>query len=214
MNTWQLDEDLLLAAFYHAEQLDSTRAHTAAEVSRRYNLDIPEHEIEKVTRALEQDGKFQRTRTGYGSLTDEGIRYANRCWGEDVSAFLEQGGAYFDDGSGFSAIEHDEGNPEDQVSELGYTSARWTGVEARANLDPNFIPTLKSQLVQLDKLVEDSALTNYEKSKAKSITLALLCLIESPEPEWKTIFRLLQSPSLAVALNIAALAQLIIGAFF
>jgi hypothetical protein len=92
-------------------------------------------------------------------------------------------------------------------------SSSWTGIETRLSTDPKTVAAIVDKIAELDRLVENTGLTNHEKARAKAITQALGNLVESPEPEWKAIVGLLQSPALAASLNLAALVQLILKLF-
>jgi hypothetical protein len=65
--------------------------------------------------------------------------------------------------------------------------------------------------LEIDRLIDETGLTNVEKHKAKAITEALLKLVYSPEPEWKTIAELLTSKPLTALLNVAAIAQIVLS---
>jgi len=93
----------------------------------------------------------------------------------------------------------------------GLDSYDWTGIETRLAADPEAVAGIARRLRELDRLVEDTGLTNSEKARAKAITTALLSLVESPQPEWRAIVELLNSPVITAVCNAAALASLAIG---
>ena len=88
-------------------------------------------------------------------------------------------------------------------------SAAWTGIEARLATEPAIIDAVKRHVREIDTVVEQSGLTNAERAKAKAISVALVSLIESPDPEWKAIVQLLTSPTLTALLNVAQVVGLI-----
>ena len=87
----------------------------------------------------------------------------------------------------------------------------WTGIETRLAADPQAIAEIASRLRDLDRLVEGTGLTNSEKARAKAITTSLLLLVESPQPEWRAIVELLNSPAITAVCNASALAGLAIA---
>lgn len=96
---------------------------------------------------------------------------------------------------------------------VAIASVNWTGVEERLAADPATVRQIADHLRELDELVAKAGLTNSETAKAKAITGALKSLIESPEPEWKAIVELLNSPiisALCTALNLAGAAYAVI----
>jgi hypothetical protein len=96
-------------------------------------------------------------------------------------------------------------------SPMGLDSARWTGIEQRLARDPARIKDIRTKIREIDGLLSDAGLSNREMAKARAISEALIKLAESPEPEWKAIVDLLQSPALGAALNVVGLIQLIVG---
>lgn len=94
-------------------------------------------------------------------------------------------------------------------------SASWTGIEQRLSSSPEVVEQIRLKIREIDRLVDETGLTNAERQKAKAISEALIKLVESPEPEWKAIMELLTSKPLTAILNLTAIlqiaARLIIG---
>lgn len=97
------------------------------------------------------------------------------------------------------------------TGEQGLDSYKWTGIENRLAADPAVTAQIRSKLQELDRLVDATELTNSEKARAKAITTALLSLGESPQPEWRAIVELLNSPVITAVCNAAALTGLAVG---
>jgi hypothetical protein len=112
--------------------------------------------------------------------------------------------------SGFDQfVVDDEPQAPISTASFAFDSSTWTGIEARLATDPVITKAIKQHIRQIDELVEKSGLTNAERAKAKAITVALVSLIDSPEPEWKAIVQLLTSPTLTALLNVAQIVGLI-----
>lgn len=97
------------------------------------------------------------------------------------------------------------------TGEVGLDSYDWTGIERRLAADPALIAEIGGKLQELDRLVDATGLSNSEKARAKAITTALLSLVESPQPEWRAIVELLNSPVIAAVCNAATVAGIAIG---
>ena len=97
------------------------------------------------------------------------------------------------------------------TGEVGVDSYDWTGIERRLTADPALVTEIGSKLQELDRLVDATGLSNSEKARAKAITTALLSLVESPQPEWRVIVELLNSPVIAAICNAATVAGIAIG---
>jgi len=97
------------------------------------------------------------------------------------------------------------------TGEDGLDSYNWTGIERRLAADPVLIAEIGSKLQELDRLVDATGLSNSDKARAKAITTALLSLVESPQPEWRAIVGLLNSPVITAVCNAATLAGIAIG---
>jgi hypothetical protein len=95
-------------------------------------------------------------------------------------------------------------------------SANWTGIELRLGADPAAVERVRAVIIDLDRALDVAGLTNAERAKAGALTGAILSLVQSPEPEWKVIARLLvtllDSRAVNAALNAAQIAGLIVGA--
>ncbi len=88
-------------------------------------------------------------------------------------------------------------------------SSTWTGIEQRIASNPEILEQIRSRIRDIDYLVGRTGLTNREKAEAKSITEALTTLINSPQPEWKSIISLLTSPSITAITNTFAILDII-----
>ena len=97
------------------------------------------------------------------------------------------------------------------TGEKSLESHDWTGIERRLAADSVLITEIGSKLREMDRLVDATGLTNSEKAQAKAITTALLSLVESPQPEWRVIVELLNSPVIAAVCNAATLVGLAVG---
>lgn len=97
------------------------------------------------------------------------------------------------------------------TGEQGLDSYDWTGIERRLAADPLLIAEIGCKIQELDGLVDVAGLTNFERARAKAITTALLSLVESPQPEWRAVVELLNSPVIAAVCNGATLAGLVFG---
>lgn len=102
--------------------------------------------------------------------------------------------------------------PEHIETTAAIDSADWTGIERRLEASPAAVQVIRSKVVELDTALEAAGLTNAECAKAKAMTAAILKLVESPEPEWKIIARLvatlMDSKAINSGLNAAALGNL------
>jgi urease accessory protein UreF len=87
----------------------------------------------------------------------------------------------------------------------------WTGIGTRLEESPEVVATIRDKIAELDRLIEATRLTNSEKDRAKSITAALISLVSSPQPEWRAIVELLNSPIITAVCNATAVAMLAIG---
>jgi hypothetical protein len=93
-------------------------------------------------------------------------------------------------------------------------SSTWTGISERAARSPQIIAAVTKHVSEIDKLVESLDLNNVERARLKAITNSLQTLVESPEPEWKAIVALLQSPTLSAILGLAGIVQLTLKVIF
>ncbi|WP_452654082.1 hypothetical protein [Sphingomonas bisphenolicum] len=110
-------------------------------------------------------------------------------------------------------IQVEEAAPVDRERQT-VSSSSWTGIEARLATSPAIIEQISIKIVEIDRLIDATGLTNAERQKAKAITSALQNLILSPEPEWQVIVQLLNSPNLTAVLNVAAVVQLTLALIF
>lgn len=141
------------------------------------------------------------------ALSAEGIRWVEENLGDNVTTFLEQNGAIYQSGATF------ESRAADEVLQ-SYKSSTWTGIEERITASPEILAKVTANIREIDVLVDQSGLTNAERARAKAITQSLAILVESPEPEWRAIVALLNSPFLTGLLNVAAIAQLTLKLLF
>lgn len=125
--------------------------------------------------------------------------------------FISSGDVPQDFGKDGDVLFEVQGETTKKNSKTSIESVNWTGVQTRLEAKPAVVEHIREKISELDALVDQAGLTNTENAKAKSITKALVSLIESPEPEWKAIAELLNSPVFSAVLNMAAMAQLILG---
>jgi len=104
--------------------------------------------------------------------------------------------------------------PPTEVAYPTVSSVDWTGIEARLATSPVIVEKISVKISEIDELIEATGLTNFERQKAKAITSALRSLVASPEPEWKAIVQLLNSPNLTAVLNVATIVQLTLALIF
>ena len=90
-----------------------------------------------------------------------------------------------------------------------FASVDWTGVEHRLTADPQAVAEIAARITELDALVETVGLTNSECAKAKAMTTALRSLVASPEPDWKSIVSLLNSPAMQALCTLTLIGDLI-----
>ena len=96
----------------------------------------------------------------------------------------------------------------DTGEEPSFASVDWTGVERRLSADPAAVDEIRRRIAELDIAVERAGLTNAEQYQAKAITTALRTLVETPQPEWRSIIALLTSQRM-----VAILAALQLGEY-
>ena len=93
-------------------------------------------------------------------------------------------------------------------------SATWTGIAERVARSPRIVSDISICISEIDNLIGDLVLSNLERARLKAITTSLQTLVESPEPEWKAIVALLQSPTLNAVLGLAGIIQLTLKLIF
>lgn len=113
----------------------------------------------------------------------------------------------------FGTVPFGAGGPSYPEVRDAIDSADWAGIEQRLESNPGIVRRIKALVRELDSALNEAGLTNAEKAKARALTLAIEALIESPEPEWKVIARLLMtmldSRPVTAALNAVTIAGLI-----
>jgi hypothetical protein len=94
-------------------------------------------------------------------------------------------------------------------------SRLWTGLSKPRDIAAEAVDEILADLKRLEREIEDSGLSNYEKSKAKALTKAMAELISSPEPQWKEMLSLivtfLSSPAVASTLVLVDISAKIIA---
>lgn len=93
-----------------------------------------------------------------------------------------------------------------------FDSAAWTGVSQKVQANPQLLDNIAAKISEIEDLIEISSLDNQRKSSARAISKALVALVSDPEPEWKVIVELLNSPKLTAVLNFAQVAVYIFAA--
>ena len=84
-------------------------------------------------------------------------------------------------------------------------SAAWTG---RLDISEARKEQIREKLVQIRRIVEQSRLSNAQRANALAVIEAAEVLVETPDPLWPEIMRLLRSPVLA---NLNGVASLVLG---
>lgn len=113
----------------------------------------------------------------------------------------------------FGTVPFAAGGPTYTVVRDAIDSADWTGIEHRLESDSAAVRHIETLVFELDLALDQAGLTNAERAKARSMTQAIVALVQSPEPEWKVIARLLMtlldSKPVKASLNAAKIAGLI-----
>ena len=224
----EFEEEFLVAAYQEAE-IQGTERVTSGDLLDRYPLRFRNGWVYQVLEDLRKRGLIR----GRGNVGDERSQrvFLTAAGMKEAETLLDRGVGTFrldvGDGIGFPPADHvPEGANEDHdnfeapeandvlpTSVLSSSdviqSSAWTGIETRLARDPVRVEQIKMKVRELDAILADAGLSNHEMAKARAITEALVKLVESPEPEWKAIILLLQSPALGAALNLASLVQLI-----
>lgn len=222
------EQNLLAAAYYVSNQLRKDRV-SLSEITERYSIEL---DPRWVRTALKQFAEMGWSRDGLHNgpiadlrirLTANGIKEAERII-ENKSVVLNrldpsaaahlatEDGSYITTEDGLHiTTETDVSRP--ASSAISISSADWTGITTRLQSSPEVVELIASHIADIDRLVDQTGLTNSERQKAKAITESLGLLVASPEPEWKAIATLLTSPSIAAVLNVSAIAQIILKIF-
>ena len=87
-------------------------------------------------------------------------------------------------------------------------SAAWTG---RLDISEAKKDEIRQNLVKIRKFVEEARLSNSQRVNALAIIQATATLVETPDPLWPEIMRLLRSPILANLSGVASLILAIVG---
>lgn len=86
-------------------------------------------------------------------------------------------------------------------------SATWTG---KFNLSVYQIAQIRSKLTEIRAVVESSKMTNSQRANALAIVQSVEMLIETPDPLWPIIMRLLRSPILGNITGVTGLVYVIV----
>ncbi len=87
-------------------------------------------------------------------------------------------------------------------------SAAWTG---RLDLSETRKAEIRAKLVEIRQIIEQSRLSNAQRANALAIIDATETLVETPDPLWPEIMRLLRSPVLSNLNGVASLVLAIVG---
>lgn len=93
-----------------------------------------------------------------------------------------------------------------------FDSAAWTGLSERVKASPELLENIVTKVREIELLIDRSNLSNEQKSSARSIYRALVALVDDPDPEWKIIVELLNSPKLTAVLNFTQVAAYVFAA--
>ena len=116
-------------------------------------------------------------------------------------AYQMSGGRLFQiTASGFDAVE------EGAVS-ISVDSTVWTG---SFDLSEQKKSEIRNLLLQMRQVIESAKLSNTRKSNAMALIESVEKLVETPDPLWPEIMRLLRSPALQSVVGIAAIAMSIV----
>jgi hypothetical protein len=228
--------DVFVAALYNETQLTGRTSFQIKEILDRYSLRFNANWRDALFKDYTFTAHVDASRRHLGPLGDqhvtlsaEGLRWVEGELGENVSAFLEQHGARYkeptpkdflltesgeriltEDGE---YIELEDADSQNDIP-THVSSEAWTGIAERLERDPTTVSRIQTQIGELNREVDKLGLSNHERAKVKAITEALTKLVESPEPEWKSIVELLRSPTLGVILGLAEIAQLALKLIF
>jgi hypothetical protein len=92
---------------------------------------------------------------------------------------------------------------------LPIDSAHWTGIEKRISAET--VASILERVTPLRATIEQSDLSDRDKKNAIGRVDAIEKLLSTPDPPWKTIVELLNSPILTAFLNVTAILALIFG---
>jgi hypothetical protein len=222
----------MLVALYQETEATNRDYYSFGDLIDKYDLDWREQWIDRL--ADEWEGSYARNvnrfhadsrRDWSAEISAAGMRYVEEKYGDKdgVGQILTpiSGAANFLAAEDGSPLVTEDGAhlltadmpPIEAAVAISISSADWTGIEERLQTDRMIVRQIEAHIGEIDKLVEQTGLTNTERQKAKAITEALKLLIASPEPEWKAIATLLTSPSLTAVLNVATIVQLVLKLF-
>ncbi|MBP1857973.1 hypothetical protein [Rhizobium herbae] len=116
-------------------------------------------------------------------------------------AYQMSGGRLFQiTAAGFDAVERGE-------IPLRIDSSAWTG---RINLSEYQKSEIRRILIEMRAVIESAKLSNARTANAMALIESAEKLIETPDPLWPEIMRLLRSPTLAGVIGIAGLLMAIV----
>jgi hypothetical protein len=197
--------DVYLALLYHAGELAGGKPVTIKEMTQKYTnvgdpnniynylshqgnhayVDFSDPDLEPINRRIQ--------------ITILGIEKIERMFGENVASVLEQHGI------GYNYRWSEDGTLSSKLVE----SADWTGIAAR--IGPTELGEIRDKVRALRDSIEQSPLDQRAKANALRRIEALQTLLEAPDPPWKAIIELLNSPLLTAFLNAAAIMTIIFG---
>ncbi|MCW3836847.1 hypothetical protein ACFQ1E_11775 [Sphingomonas canadensis] len=91
---------------------------------------------------------------------------------------------------------------------VGVQSAVWTG---RLDISEARKAEIRHKLSEIRRIIEQSRLSNSQRANALAVIEAADILVETPDPLWPEIMRLLRSPVLANLNGVASLVLAIVG---
>lgn len=116
-------------------------------------------------------------------------------------AYQTSGGRLFQiTAAGYDAVEKDN-------VPVTFDSAAWTG---RFDLSDRQKAQIRIILAEMRVVIESAKLSNARKSNAMALIECAEKLVETPDPLWPEIMRLLRSPTLSGVLGIAGLVMAIV----
>lgn len=202
-----VEDGLLLGAYQESLDNPEHRA-TVGEIAEKYQILGPNAWVQQAIKNLVDKSLIAPSGTSGATrrlrLTGEGLRYAENI--------IDSRRTVAANASGVVEVEP-TADPVFQIDVPGeglttISSARWTGIQSRLRSRPEVVELIRVRITEIDNLISEAGLSNYDQQKAKAITEALRALISSPEPEWEAVVRLLNAPVLTAALNVAQIIQL------
>jgi hypothetical protein len=197
--------DVYLALLYHAGELAGGKPVTINDMVRKYiNAGEPTDIYNYLSHPINHDYvDFSNPELVPSDrrvqITILGAEKVERMFGENVAAVLEQAGI------GYNYASSEAGNmPSESVD-----SADWTGIATR--IGPTELGEIRDKVKALRDSIEQSPLDQRAKANALRRVEAVQTLLEAPDPPWKVIVELLNSPLLTAFLNAAAIMTIIFG---